>query len=211
MKVRRSIARMLPAALVALTAVACSSNTASAPASASAAHATPVPTLGPLSALPSGFPTTFVDERTPGPLLLTPITGGLRGHYAGKLVAKDGTTGTYTAVYVENRVPATKVTCGKQTYLNVFTDDNPTVTTEVTFAKWGKALLLATKRVVVFPSALNGSSTPACEDLVGGTYQMTFTAGPTPGIASGTWQVAADGSFVFGVPTAARASPASGG
>src|SRR5437899_9582943 len=121
MKVRRSIARMLPAALVALMAVACSSNTASAPASASATHATPVPTLGPLSALPSGFPTTFVDERTPGPLLLTPITGGLRGHYAGKLVAKDGTTGTYTAVYVENRVPAAKVTCGKQTYLNVFT------------------------------------------------------------------------------------------
>ena len=202
------MARMLPVALLALTTVACSSNaTSTSPSGGASARPTPVPTLAPLSALPAGFPTTFADQRTPGPQLLTPITGGLRGHYAGKLVAKDGTTGTYTAVYLENRIPAAKVTCGTQTYLNVFTADNPTVTTDVAFAKWGTAKLLASSRVVVFSSSLYGSSTAAWDELVGGTYQIIFTGGPTPGIASGAWQVAVDGSIIFGPPTAPKASP----
>ncbi len=199
---------MLPVALLGLMTVACSSNATSSPNGGALARPTPVPTLRPLSALPAGFPTTFADQRTPGPLLLTPVAGGLRGHYAGKLVAKDGTTGTYTAVYMENRVPAAKITCGKLTYLNVFTVDNPTITTDVTFAKWGKAVLLATRRTVAYSSALNGSSTPVCENLVGGTYQITFTGGPTPGIASGAWQVAADGSIAFGPPIPPKPSPA---
>jgi len=208
MTFNRSLARMLPVALVALTAVACSSNAGSGSSNQpGAGRPTPVPTLALLTKLPAGFPTSFINQKTPGPQLLTPIAGGLRGHFAGKLVAKDGTTGSYSSVYVENRIPAPRIACGKQTYLNVFTVDNPTLTMDVSFPKWGKGVLLASRRVVVFPSALNGSSTAVCEDLVGGTYQITFTAGPTPGIASGPWQVAADGSIAFGVPTAPAPSP----
>jgi hypothetical protein len=187
-------ARRLAAGFLLLVLAACGSPAASPSASASPTQrpVTPAPTPAILAAFPSGFPTTFSDERPSELPRLSTTDGGLRGHLDGMLVA-DGLTATYAATWIESRVPATTVTCDGRTYTNVFTVSDPTVTSEVTLPGWGSGTLLATKRVVVYVSSIDGSSPPACEEQRGGTFTLTFDTGPVPGILSGTWTETTDG------------------
>ncbi len=191
---------MLPVAFLALAVVACSSGPGGNGIGSGAGRPTPIPTPGPLKVLPASFPRSFVDKRTQALPLLTPVAGGMRAHWEGTLSADDGTTGTYKASYIENRVAIAQIKCGAGTYLKVFTAADPKVTTEVDFAKWGHMQLVATKRVVVYSSALAGSSPAVCDQQVGGTYLMTFSKGPTLGFKAGTWHIAPDGRLVLDDP-----------
>ncbi len=190
---RRS-ARRIAAGFLLFVLAACSSPAASPSASASPTPrpATPAPTPAILEAFPSGFPTTFSDERPSELPRLSTTAGGLRGHLDGTLVA-DGLTATYTATWIESRVPAATITCGGKKYTNVFTVSDPTVTSEVALPGWGSGTLLATKRIVVYVSSIDGSSPPACEEQRGGTFTLTFDTGPVPGILTGTWSETTDG------------------
>lgn len=179
--------RSIGVVLVLIVLAACSSQAASSsPAGSTAPNATPVPTPALIGALPKGFPSAFTDQRPEDLPRLSPADGGLKGHISGSLVA-GALTATYTATWIENRVATAKIACGGKTYRNVFTVDDPTVTSQVTFPGWGTGTLLATRRAVVYGSSINGSSPPICEEQVGGTFTITFTAGPTPGILQGTW------------------------
>jgi hypothetical protein len=173
---------------------ACGSSVATTSPSVSAtpAPATPVPTPATLNAFPSGFPTTFSDERPADLPRLSTVDGGLRGHLDGKLVA-GGLTASYTATWIESRVPAATITCGGTAYRDVFTVADPTVTSEMTMPGWGTGTLRTTHRVVVYVSSLDGSSPPACETQGGGTFTLTFDTGTVPGILAGTWSETADG------------------
>ncbi len=193
----------LPAGVLILVLAACGSPSASATPTPSATPVavTPVPTPMALSAVPSGFPTTFTDERPKDLPLLSTVAGGLQGHISGSLVA-DGLTGTYTATWIESRVPVASITCGGTTYTKVFTVADPTVTSDVTFPGWGTGTLVATKRVVVYVSSINGSSPPVCEEQGGGTFTLRFDEGPVPGILSGSWAETRDGVVTLSLPAA---------
>ncbi len=199
----------LPAPLVAagfllgvLAACGSPAATSSPSASATPLQVTPAPTPATLSAFPSGFPTTFSDERPADLPRLSVVEGGLRGHLDGTLVA-DGLTASYTATWIESRVAAPTITCGGIAYKNVFTVSDPTVTSELTIPGWGGGTLLATRRVVVYVSSRDGSSPPACEEQRGGTFTLTFETGPVPGILTGTWTESAAGVVTLALGPAA--------
>lgn len=200
--------RLLPAlaGILILALAACASPGASATpvATATPMRATPIPTPTALTAFPSGFPTEFTDERPKDLPLLSTVAGGLQGHITGTLAAGD-LAATYKASWIENRVPAATVSCGGKTYSKLFTVADPTVTSDVTFPGWGSGTLLATKRVVVYASSINGSSPPVCENQVGGTFTLTFDDGPVPGVLSGTWTETPDGAVTLSL--AATPSP----
>jgi hypothetical protein len=191
---RRLPARLVVAGFLLSVLAACGSPAATPSPSVTATPlpVTPVPTPAALDAFPSGFPTTFSDERPSDLPRLSAVDGGLRGHLDGTLVA-DGLTAAYTATWIESRVPAATIKCGGTTYKGVFTVSDPTVTSELTMPGWGSGTLLATRRVVVYVSSLDGSSPPACEEQRGGTFSLTFDTGPVPGILTGTWTESADG------------------
>lgn len=207
MRRRTSTSRSLGAAvtLLAMLAACGSPGASSSPGATTLATPTPVPTPALLAALPKGFPTSFVDQRPTTLPRLSPADGGLRGHAEGSFAA-DGLTATYTATWIEARVATAKITCGGVAYTGVFTVDDPTVTTDLEFPGWGTGTFVATKRVVVYTSSGNGSSPPVCEEQGGGTFTITFTSGPTPGILTGTWTETKDGKVTL--VAAAPASPA---
>lgn len=165
---------------------------------------TPSPSPVALSAYPTGFATTYQAVADAGPVILQPVPGGLRHDASGTLRAADGTAGTYTATWVENRVPASKAVCGGVTYPTFFTTDAPGLSMDVTFPHWGHASLVATKRVVVFESSLNGSSPPLCDETQSGTFTFEFTTGPMKQVMRGTWSSSANGRLIF---AASKTSP----
>jgi hypothetical protein len=192
--------------LVAVLAAACSANPSATTSTTSLSDGpTPSPSPIVLTDYPAGFPTSYANEVDQGPVLLQPVPGGLRHDSSGTLRADDGTTGTYTASWIENRVPAATATCGGSTWKNVFIAEAPAMTMNLTFPDWGAAVLMTTDRVVVYPSSRNGSSPAACDQTISGTYQFDFTGGAIKQLMSGTWGWAAGGRLVF-----APAQPAAG-
>lgn len=193
-------------------AAACSS-APSASQSNTPASLGPTPSPSPivLTAYPSGFPTAYTNTADPGPALYTPVAGGLSREYTGTLRASDGTTGSYVATLVENRIPVPEVTCGAVTYGDVFTAEHPTVRLEVVFPNWGHAVLVATDRIVVFSSLRNASSPAICDELTGGTYEFTFTGGSILQLKNGTWHQDADRTLVFDEPAPASSPSESPG
>lgn len=159
-----------------------------------------------LTEYPTGFPTSYANEVHQGPVLLQPVPGGLRHDSSGTLRADDGTTGTYTATWIENRIPAATATCGGATYRNVFIAEAPAMTMDLTFPDWGAAVLTTTDRVVVYPSSRNGSSPADCDQTINGTYQFDFTGGAIKQLMNGSWGWAADGRLVFAPATVAAGS-----
>jgi hypothetical protein len=208
---RRAAGRTLSLGSVALAALlaACGSSAPSPTQTAVASRApTPVPTPVVLAAIPDAFPTTWVNKPSNGPLLLSTEPDGLRAHFTGSMVAADGTTATYKATYLDSRVPVGSITCGHGTYRDVFTSTDPVLTFTIDVSGWGTGTLTATKRVVVYSSSGNGSSPPVCDDLVGGTYQLTFSGSHASGTLAGTWSADARGQIVLAAPAASPAASA---
>jgi len=208
----RLVTRLLASVLVALLVAACSS----APSvSRSSIPATLGPTASPspivLTDYPSGFPIAYTNTVDAGPALYTPVDGGLSREYTGTLRADDGTTGTYVATLLENRVPVAEITCGGLMYGDLFTSENPVVRFEVDFPDWGHAVLVATDRIVVFSSSRNASSPAVCDELTGGTYEFEFTNRPILQLKSGTWHQDAGGRLVFYEPAPASSPSESPG
>lgn len=197
--------------LVASLASACAGSQAGASNSAPASRGpTPVPTPIILSAYPEGFPTTYANEQAePDPGLL-PVPGGLEGHYTGTLSADDGTRATYAATWVENRVPAPQITCGGQTFTDVYAGETPEVTSVAFFAGWGRAVLVTVGNVVVYRSSRNGSSPSICDESTGGTVDFEFTNGPIKQRLSGTWHWDETDHLVFDPPVLPSASASEG-
>lgn len=171
---------------------------------------TPVPTPETLSAYPDGFPTTWANQQNPPDPRLLPVAGGLQGNYTGTLTADDGTQATYTATWVESRVPAAKVTCKGQAYTDVYVGETPELTIAVKFPDWGSAQLLTTGHIAVYRSSRNGSSPSVCDETTGGTFIFEFTKGPIKQLMSGTWHLDQTGHLLFDAPAAPSASPAQG-
>jgi hypothetical protein len=168
---------------------------------------TPVPTPVTLTTFPDGFSTTYRDvQGKPDPRLL-PVAGGLQGTYTGSLTADDGTQGTYTATWVENRVAAVTVVCKGNTYLDVWMGETPEVTSAVKLPDWGSAELKTTGHVVVYRSSRNGSSPSICDETTGGSFDFEFTNGPITQLMSGTWHLDETGHLVFDAPAEPSASP----
>jgi len=157
-----------------------------------------------LTAYPTGFATSYQIVPDAGPVILQPVTGGLLHDTSGALRADDGTAGTYTATWIENRVPTSKTACGGVTYPTFFTAEAPALTMVVTFPHWGHASLAATKRVVVFESSMNGSSPPLCDETQSGTFTFEFTTGPMKQVMRGSWSSSANGRLIF---AASKTSP----
>ena len=180
-------------------AAACSSAASDGPTNNAPVSRGPTPSPSPiaLTDYPTGFPTAFANDVDPGPTLLIPVPGGLSHDASGTLRASDGTTGTYTATWIENRVPAGEVLCVGQTYPSLFTAEDPTITMEVTFPEWGHGVLVTTDRVLVYQSSRNGSSPAVCDEVPGGTYEFEFTGGPIKQLKNGTWHWDPDGNLVF--------------
>jgi len=212
MEGRARVLRPVGAALLCVALAACGSAAGDATAAPSVASPTPQPTASPtplpdLTALPSGFPAIFTDHRPTTLPGLSRVAGGLQGHLNASLVAKQGLTASYTATWIENRVGVARITCGGKSYTDVYTVKDPTETISIVFPGWGSGTLVATRRVVVYPSAINGSSPPLCEELGGGSFTITFTGGPTPGILSGSWTESAGGSVTLTPGAASTAAP----
>ena len=208
----RSTMEIGAALVLALALAACgSSGSSSAPIVAAATPSpSPVPTPAALTAVPAGFPTTFADERPTTLPRLSVVDDGLQGHLEGSLVADGGLTAAYSATWIEHRVPVATIACGGLTYTGVFTVEDPTLTSEVTFPGWGSGTLVATKRVVVYVSSRDGSSPPVCEELGGGSFTIDFDAGSPPGILSGSWSETADGVVILApIGPTSVASPSS--
>ena len=208
-----SVARVLAIAAVAVLAAACSSGEPGSSQSNAPVSRGPTPSPSPiaLTDYPSGFPTVYTHEVDPGPTLLTPVDGGLRHDASGTLRADDGTTGTYTATWVENRISAVAVQCGGLDYPALFTTEVPDISMEVDFPDWGRATLVASDRILVFQSSRNGSSPAVCDQVNGGTYEFEFTVGPIKQLMSGTFSLDADGRLVFDAPLASPGSSPSEG
>jgi len=195
--------------LVASLAAACGGGSPSGSTNGTPASRgpTPVPTPVTLTTFPDGFPTTYLDvQGKPDPRLL-PVAGGLQGNYTGSLTADDGTQGTYTATWVENRVAAATVVCNGNTYLDVWMGETPEVTSAVKFPEWGSAELVTTGHVVVYRSSRNGSSPSICDETTGGTFEFEFTSGPITQLMSGTWHRDETSHLVFDVPILPSPSP----
>lgn len=194
--------------LVASLAAACGGAGAGSSSGTPASRGpTPVPTPETLTAFPDGFPTTWANvQDDPDPRLL-PVAGGLQGNSTGTLTADDGTQATYTATWVENRVPAATATCNGQTYTNVWVGETPEVTMAAKFPDWGSAELVTTGHVVVYRSSRNGSSPSICDETTGGSFSFDFTQGPIEQLMSGTWRLDETGQLVFDAPVLPSASP----
>ena len=208
MRLSRPMPRLFASILVVLLAAACSPSSGGSDESRAPASRGPTPTPRPvtLTDYPSGFPTVYISVVDPGPKLLTPVDGGLRHDVSGRLTAEDGTTGTYTWTWVENRIPAPATTCGGLDYPALYTTEDPAVNMVVTFPDWGRATLEATDHVVVFQSSRNGSSPVVCDQVNGGTFEFEFTLGAGKQLQSGTWHWEADGHLVFDPPAGASPS-----
>lgn len=208
MRVSRPVKRLLASVLVVSLAAACSSSQGGSDESQTQASRGPTPSPRPvvLTNYPSGFPTVYTHDVDTGPTLLQPVPGGLRHDSSGTLRADDGTTGTYAASWVENRIPAGSTECDGLTYPALYTTELPAITMEVNFPEWGHAFLLASDRTVIFQSSRNGSSPAVCDQINGGTYEFEFTSGPVKGLQSGTWHWEADGRLVFDPPPGASPS-----
>jgi len=212
LSVNRLVTRLLASVLVASLAAACSSAPSTSQSSTPASLGpTPSPSPIVLTAYPSGFPTAYSNVVDAGPALYTPVAGGLSREYTGTLRAEDGTIATYTASLVENRIPVAEITCGGLMYGDLFTSENPVITFDVEFPDWGRAILVATDRIVVFSSSRNASSPAICDELTGGTYQFEFTGGPIRQLKSGTWHQDADGLLTFDEPPPASSPSESPG
>lgn len=157
---------------------------------------------------PGGFPTSYVKHEDPGNLGLVPEAGGLRGKSSGTLRAGDGTSGTYTSTWLENRVAASKVVCKGVTYRDLWVGETAELITQVDLSGWGHAQLVTVGHVVVYPSSRNGSSPSVCDDATGGTFQFTFTTGPITQLMSGNWHWEKGDRLVFDPPVRPAASPA---
>jgi len=189
-------------------AAACGAGPAGSTSGTPASRApTPVPTPETLTAYPNGFPTTYTNEQAPPDPGLLPVAGGLQGHSSGTLSADDGTQGTYTSTWVENRIPAASVTCNGATYSDEYIGETPEITSEVEFADWGSAVLVTTGHLVVYHSSRNGSSPSICDESTGGTFTFEFTKGPIKQLMSGTWHWDETGHLVFDPPVLPSASP----
>jgi hypothetical protein len=211
MRLYRSWKRALASlVVVASLAAACGGQSGSSNGAAASRGPTPIPTPETLSAYPTDFPTTYTNDQDPPDPGLEPVAGGLKGHRTGTLRAADGTTGTYTSTWVENRVAAAAVTCGAVKYTNVFIGETPEVTSEVDFTDWGKAVLVTVGHIVVYKSSRNGSSPSVCEQSTVGTFSIEFSKGPTKGLMTGTWHFDATGLLVFDPPPAVSPSPSQG-
>ena len=203
---KRALASLL---LVASLAAACGGGSPSGSTNGTPASRgpTPVPTPVTVTTFPDGFPTTYLDvQGKPDPRLL-PVAGGLQGNYTGSLTADDGTQGTYTATWVENRVAAATVVCNGNTYLDVWMGETPEVTSAVKFPEWGSAELVTTGHVVVYRSSRNGSSPSICDETTGGAFTFEFTNGPITQLMSGTWHLDETGQLVLDAPVSPSASP----
>lgn len=212
MRAHRLVTRLLASVLVASLAAACSSAPSGSQRSSPVSLGpTPSPSPIALVAYPSGFPTAYANVVDPGPALYTPVTGGLRRDFTGTLRADDGTTGSYVATFVENRVPAAAITCGGLIYGDTLTAENPAIAFEVDFPDWGHAVLVATDRTVVYRSSRNASSPAICDELTGGTYEFEFTGGSILQLKSGTWHQGEDGTLVFDDPAPASSPSESPG
>ena len=211
MRSSRPVTRLFAGVLLVLLAAACSSAPSAPSGSAAPASRGPTPSPSPiaLTDYPSGFPTVYTNEVDPAPNLLEPVPGGLRHAATGTLRADDGTTGTYTATWIENRVRAATIECGGRTYSGRFTADAPAITMEVTFPEWGHAILVASDRIVVFHSSNNGSSPAACDEVYGGTFTFEFTSGPIKQLMSGTWTWDEAGRLIFDSALASASPSAS--
>lgn len=208
MSAPRLVTRLLASFLVASLVAACSSDPSASQSSTPASLGpTPSPSPRVLTDLPSGFPTAWTNTVDPGPALYTPVEGGLSREYTGTLRAAEGTSGTYVATILENRVPVAEIMCAGVTYRDVYTSEDPVVTLEVEFPGWGHAVLVATGRVVVFSSLRNASSPAVCDELTGGTYEFEFTDRPIRQMKSGAWRQDASGLLVFDPPVEPSASP----
>jgi hypothetical protein len=194
--------------LVASLAAACGGTQADSSNGAAASHGpTPIPTPQTLAAFPDGFPTTYTNHQDPPDNRLTPVDGGLQGQSAGTLSADDGTQGTYTGTWIENRVPAAAITCLGVKYTDVYVGETPEVTTEVTLTAWGTAELKTVGHVVVYRSSRNGSSPSVCDQTTKGTYAFEFTNGPVKQQMSGTWHLDPNALLIFDAPPAASPAP----
>ena len=203
--------RLLASVLVASLAAACSAAPSGSSESSAPRSRGPTPSPSPiaLTDYPAGFPTTYANEVDAGPTLLTPVPGGLRHDASGTLRADDGTTGTYTATWVENRVPAPATECGGLAYPALYTAEEPAIRMEVSFPDWGEAVLVASDRVLVYQSSRNGSSPAVCDQVNGGTYEFEFSAGPIKQLKSGTFSWDAEGNLVFDSAQASASPSAS--
>jgi hypothetical protein len=206
---RRALAALPAVLLVAACSTAAVSSLTPSGAPASRGP-TPIPTPETLADYPGGFSTSFVDTKDPGNAGLKPVDGGLQGRSSGSLRADNGTTGTYTSTWVENRVAAAKVVCGGTTYKDVFVGETPEVTTEVDFADWGHAVLTTVGNVVVYRSSRNGSSPALCEESTGGTFTFVFTNDPIERHLNGSWHWDEAGRLVFDPPSSESPSPSQG-
>jgi hypothetical protein len=194
--------------LVASLAAACGGTQADSSNGSTASRGpTPIPTPQTLAAFPDGFPTAYTNHQDPPDNRLTPVDGGLEGQSTGTLSADDGTQGTYTSTWVENRVAAAAVTCLADKYTDVYVGETPEVTSEVAFAGWGTAELKTVGHVVVYRSSRNGSSPSVCDQTTKGTFTFEFTKGPVKQLMSGTWHVDATGLLTFDAPPAASPQP----
>lgn len=194
--------------LVASLAAACGgAGAGSASGTPASRGPTPVPTPETLTAFPDGFPTTWVNVHGDPDPRMQPVGGGLQGTYTGTLTADDGTQATYTATWIENRVPATTATCNGGTYSDVWVGETPEVTMAVKFPDWGSAELVTTGHVVVYRSSRNGSSPSVCDGTTGGTFSFDFTRGPIEQLMNGTWRLDETGRLVFDAPVLPSASP----
>jgi hypothetical protein len=209
MRTNRSLKSALASLLlVASLAAACGGTQADSSNGASASRGpTPIPTPQTLAAFPDGFPTAYTNHQDPPDNRLTPVGGGLQGQSTGTLSADDGTQGTYTSSWVENRVPAPAVTCLTVKYTDAFVGETPEVTTEVAFTGWGTAELKTVGHVVVYRSSRNGSSPSICDQTTTGTFTFEFTKGPVKQLMSGTWHVDPTGLLIFDAPPAASPQP----
>ena len=194
--------------MLASLAVACGGTQAGSSVGPGASRGpTPVPTPETLSAYPEGFPTTWTNMQNPPDTRLLPVAGGLQGNYTGTLAADDGSQGTYTATWVENRVAAAKVVCNGLAYTNVYVGGTPEVTSDVKFVGWGSATLVTVGHVTVYRSSRNGSSPSICEQSTVGTFTAQFTKGGVTQLMSGTWHFDKAGHLVFDPPAAGSPAP----
>jgi hypothetical protein len=209
MRTNRSLKSALASLLVvASLAAACGGTQADSSNGSTASRGpTPIPTPQTLAAFPDGFPTAYTNHQDPPDNRLTPVNGGLQGQSTGTLSADDGTQGTYTSTWVENRVAAATVTCLGDKYTDVFVGETPELTSEVAFAGWGTAELKTVGHVVVYRSSRNGSSPSVCDQSTKGTFTFEFTKGPVKQLMSGTWHVDPNGLLIFDAPPAASPQP----
>jgi hypothetical protein len=114
------------------------------------------------------FPKVYADTGN-GLVGLTYLAQGQRITVVGELKAADGTTGAYSATFVEKRTPAGSVRCGGKTYTGPLTEDlQGTIgTIQIGIRNWGLLVLTITHAVGAYQ---DDHSPPLCSEL-SGTYR----------------------------------------